>query len=128
MPFKDFEQGWKQTDTPKVSINKYGHANLNKAFVHELTERKVRAVTLRWDEEHLIVGMKPVTPKDVKCFAIHYADERKKDHGAVVNCSSFLRWIRYDATNTRAFAATWNDKEQQFEFRLGPQHIKEKSE
>jgi hypothetical protein len=125
MSFETFEPGQRRLGSPAVSINKHGHWSLNKAFATELNQRKVTGFVLRFDSKANVIAMQPSGPKDSRrVFPIHFGDRSKDRNQAVINATSFLNWIEYDASKTRSFTVAWNEKEKQFEFAITPDCLK----
>src|SRR5262245_9328673 len=118
MSFDTFESGPKKRGAPAVSINKYGHWTINKSLATECSKRKVKSFLLRFDAENCVIALQPTEADDSRGCVVDYGQRERDKTGAVINAGSFLKWISYDASETRTFLVHWNEKTEQFELSI----------
>lgn len=109
-----------RTGEPAVTISKMGRIALNMIATGIFQERKVSFAVLLFDRESSRCAVRMATNKDEGAYRITY---NEKSNGAGFSAVTFLNYIRYDWTKTRAFNSEWDEKERMFVFSIPKEHF-----
>jgi hypothetical protein len=82
----------------RVSLHKKGNFSLNKAAFEALGNPK--AVTLLFDKEKKVVGLRPVNPEVRHAYSVR-TQNNSKSH--LIGAISFCKYYDIDASKTRVF-------------------------
>jgi hypothetical protein len=82
--------------------------------------KKTTHVLLLWDKDSCGCAMKAAVSKDAGAYKLTY---NPKSNGAGFSAVTFLNYIHYDWTETRAFNAEWDDAEQMLVFQIPKEYI-----
>ena len=122
MGYEIFNRRMSRVTNCAATIAKLGRFNFNKLAAETLQTNAVERVLLLWDEERSKIGIRPISKKDSRSYEIYYA---KGNRGAYISSKTFLDWIRYDYSESRAFDLSWNEREGVYEMTIPREHIKE---
>ena len=74
-----------------------------------------------WDKEKRQIGVRSIAKKDPRSYTIHWS---KRGDGASFSAATFLRYIEYDASESRTFQARWDEQQLMFEIEIPKEHFK----
>lgn len=101
-----------RTTSPTLTVGlKLGRCTLNRPAAEQFEREGVEQVLLMWDNDSLKWGIRPITKKDARSFAIRYTRSKDKDKaitGAAFAGVTFLRHIGYDFSTTKSYPITWD--------------------
>jgi hypothetical protein len=109
-----------RTGEPAVTIGKMGRLGLNMLATAMLQERKVTHVVLLFDQETGKCAVRIATSKDEGAYTLTYND---KSNGSGFSAVTFLNYIRYDWTETRAYSAEWDEDGKMFVFAIPKEYL-----
>jgi hypothetical protein len=121
MSYEIFNRKVQYRGTMAIALTKMGQLSFNKGASNFLQERSVGNVILLWDKEKRKIGIRPITEKDPRSYNIHW---NKRGDGAGFSVATFLKYIEYDASETRTFPARWDEQQLMFEIEVQKEHFK----
>jgi hypothetical protein len=98
---------------------KLGRCALNRAAAALFERENVEFVLFMFDKAAYKMGMRPVSKKDPRSFAVRLS--RSKDKGVTGGALSgvtFLQHIGYDLSTTQQYPIKWDSEESIFEVQL----------
>jgi len=104
--------------TPVLTLSTTGRIVFNRFSAIIFQQEKTTRVNLLWDAERLKVGIQ--VSRNRGLYAIRFAP---KKNGAVISAASFFNYIQYDWSRSRAFPATWDDKEKILMIDIPKEHL-----
>ncbi|MFA4918861.1 MAG: hypothetical protein WC581_06400 [Thermodesulfovibrionales bacterium] len=120
MGFEIFNRKTKWRGTPSVTFTKLGRLSFNKSATEIFDKNVIENVLLLWDAEKRLIGVRPITKKDPRSYHVHMG---KKGNGCGFSASTFLKHIKYDLSESRAFASNWNDSEEMFVIEIPEENL-----
>ncbi|MBA3713058.1 MAG: hypothetical protein H0W76_11505 [Pyrinomonadaceae bacterium] len=123
MPYEIFTRKQTRMSSPAVSIAAIGRIALNQAATQIFQSNAVELVLLLWDDARHRIAVRPITKKDKRAYAL----SRGKS-SAMFSAKTFLEYIGYDYSETRAFPAQWNEEEGMLEVEIPIEHFKGKQQ
>jgi len=111
MGFEIFNRKVQWSGEPAITLNKLGRVSFNKTASTKLQKEAVENVLLLWDKENRLIGVRPITKKDNRAYRISWST---RGDGCGFSATTFLKYIGYDASESRSFAAQWDEQEQIF--------------
>ena len=111
MAFEIFARKVQWKGSPAVSFTKLGRFSFNKAATIQVEKNAVENVLLLWDAEKRLIGVRPITKKDVRAYKVHTG---KRGNGCGFSASTFLKYIGYDMSESRSMPAKWDESEEMF--------------
>jgi uncharacterized protein YkuJ len=117
------KQSRTKTTSPMLTIGqKLGRCTLNRAAALQFERDGVEFVLLMFDKDARKWGIRPVTKKDPRSFAVRYSYSKDKGDKSVIGAAfsgvTFLRHIGYDFSVTQAYSVKWDADESIFEVQL----------
>ena len=109
-----------RTGEPAVTIGKMGRIGLNMVATGILQELKATHAVLMFDREASRCALKVATSKDEGAYTITF---NEKSNGSGFSAVTFLNYIHYDWTETRAFNAEWDENGKMFVFSIPKEHF-----
>jgi hypothetical protein len=109
-----------RTGEPAVTIGKMGRIGFNMVATQIFQENSVTHVVLMWNKESSECAVRSASSKDPGAYKLTF---NQKSNGAGFSAVTFLNYIRYDWTETRAFNAAWNTSEKMLIFAIPTQHF-----
>jgi hypothetical protein len=109
-----------RTGEPAVTIGKMGRIGFNMVATQIFQENSVNHVVLMWNKESSECAVRVASSKESGAYKLTF---NQKSNGAGFSAVTFLNYIRYDWTETRAFNATWNGSEKMLVFAIPKQHF-----
>ena len=109
-----------RTGEPVVSIGKLGRLAMNLVATNIFRENQVTHVALMWDKEEHKCAVKAVSSKEPGAYKLTF---NPKYNGSGLSVVTFLNYIRYDWTETRAFNAEWDEVNKMFVFDIPKEHF-----
>jgi len=109
-----------RTGEPTVTIGKMGRIAFNMVATEILIENNATHVVMMWNNESKECAAKVSSSKDVGAYTLTF---NKKSNGAGFSAVTFLNYIRYDWTETRAFNAVWDDSAKMIVFKIPVEHF-----
>jgi hypothetical protein len=98
-----------RVSVPRVTINRLGRFNINSSATKMLKiTPEVAHVFLLWDKTTNRVGIKPLLKGDQRSYPLKVYG-KQENSGSGFSAVSFLRYINYDFSKTRAFPVEWKD-------------------
>ena len=94
-------------DGPAVTIRKNGTVCINSKAIEQFNLKGARYVTLHFDREESLLGIRPTDEKDQSVFRV----VREKNRTYVISCQAFLKSceIPYKA-GSKIYRAGWDEK------------------
>ena len=109
-----------RTGEPAVTIGKMGRIAFNMVATGILNDHKATHVVLMWDKESYKCAVKIASRNDSGAYTLTY---NVKYNGAGFSAVTFLNYMRYDWTETRAFNAEWDDSAKMLVFTIPQQYF-----
>lgn len=95
-------------DWPAATVRKNGSLCINRKAIEEFGLQEMHFVTLHFDPQNLLLGIKPETDNsDPSVFKV----SREKSRTSVISCQAFLKHfgIPYEK-GSRVLKVNWDDK------------------
>lgn len=125
MSWTVFEKTIRRSSEPKCTISRLGRLQFNSSAGAILHRNAVEQVLLLWDKDSRKIGVRSINKKDPRAYTVRFAGKHK---GAGFAAKTFLEWIQYDHSETKAFPCEWNEADSTFEIALAmgekPEEIK----
>jgi len=121
MSYEVFTRTMVRRGDPSVTVTKYGRISINMAASHYLDKDKCDIALLLWDGENYKFAVKPIKKSDTRAYRLHYYE---KGNGIAMHAKTFLDYIQYDYTKTRAFTTEWNTEEAMLEVEIPKKYFK----
>lgn len=115
MAYEIFNRKRQYRGTAAITLTKFGQLSFNKSSTEILKKQAIETVLLLWDKEKRSVGIQAINKKDSRSFTIRWSS---RGDGAGFSAASFMKYIEYNATESRSFPVQWNDEQQMFEFSI----------
>jgi hypothetical protein len=109
-----------RTGDPVITLGKMGRIAFNIHATAILRTNQVTHVQLLWDKDTNRCAVKPSSSKETGAYTVTYTN---RDNGSGFSAVTFLNYIRYDWTETRAFNADWDETARMFVFEIPKEHI-----
>ena len=116
MTFEKFTKkqnpGW-----PAVTIRKNGSLCINRKAIDEFNIGAMRSVTLHYDQQEKLLGIKPETDNsDPSAFRI----SKERNRTSVISCQAFLKHCGIPYTlGSNTLRARWDDRQQMILVKIG---------
>lgn len=110
MSFVKFEKSRTRTpliDRPTLTVGKTGILGLNVVAADKLELRKFSHVTLYYDPENMIIGIKPSNDSIPENFKLR----DRKGSGLDITARSFLQRFGIDYSETKRYDVEWLEDE-----------------
>jgi hypothetical protein len=120
MAWEVFTKKVVRTGEPVVTLGKMGRVAFNMQATGILEDAKVDYVVLLWDKDTNRCGVKVANSKEPGAYKLTY---NRKYNGAGFSAVTFLNYIKYDWTETRAFNAEWDGTVKMFVFEIPKEHL-----
>ena len=120
MAWEVFSKKVIRTGEPVITLGKMGRVAFNQIATNVLRQKSVEYVVLLWDKEHYKCGVRPSNSKEANAYKLTY---NEKYNGCGFSAVTFLNYIRYDWTVTRAFNADWDAHASMFIFDIPVEHF-----
>ena len=120
MAYEIFNKKTQYRGTDAVTITKYGQLSFNKAASGILKKEAIDKVLLLWDKEKLSIGIRAINKKDTRAFVVRWSS---RGDGAGFSIASFIKFIEYNASESRTFPVQWDDEQRMFEFKLNEDYF-----
>lgn len=120
MTWEVFKRKVVRTGEPAVTIGKMGRLGLNMIATEILQQHKATHAVLMFDKERFRCALKIASSRDEGAYTITYND---KSNGAGFSSVTFLHFIHYDWSETRAFSAQWFEKDKMLVFSIPEEHF-----
>jgi hypothetical protein len=108
---------------PAATVRKNGSLCINRQAIEEFGLQETHFVTLHFDPQNLLLGIKPETDNsDPSVFKV----SKEKSHTSVISCQAFLKHcgIPYEE-GSRILKINWDDKGKMILVKLPQNHSKE---
>ena len=109
-----------RTGDPVVTLGKMGRIAFNMHATGIFQANQVAYVLLLWDKDTHKSAVKSANSKDAGAYTLTF---NEKYNGSGFSAVTFLNYIRYDWTETRAFNAEWDEKTQMLIFEIPEEHL-----
>jgi hypothetical protein len=111
-----------RTTSPMLTIGKkLGRCSLNRAAAAMFEREAVEFVLLMFDKSARKMGLRPVSKKDPRAFAVRYIRSKDKDKavvGAAFSGITFLQHHGYDLSETKGYPIQWDTEDSIFDVQL----------
>ena len=126
MGFEIYSRRIQRGGSPSVSFTTLGRLGFNKSATTVLEKNAVENVLLLWDAEKRLIGIRPITKKDIRAYKIHYG---KKGNGCGFSAVTFLRHIGYSKEGeAHTLPAKWDEHEEMFVIEVPEQLLRKERE
>jgi hypothetical protein len=125
MAFEIFSRKIQRGGPPSVTFTTLGRLSFNMTATAQFEKNAVENVLLLWDKEKRLIGVRPITKKDLRAYKVHYG---KKGNGCGFSAKTFLRYIGYNEGNTRSTPARWNEQEEMFIIEVPGEYLRKSGE
>jgi len=109
-----------RTGEPTVTIGKLGRVAFNMAATGILQDHKTTHVVLMFDKDANKCAARIATSKDEGAYTLTY---NGKYNGSGFSAVTFLNYIHYDWTQTRAFNAEWDEEGRMIVFTIPAEYL-----
>ena len=120
MPFVVFDRKFTRRTEPTVTLTTLGRIALNTGAAALLTKAAAEYVLLLWDPEAGKVGIKVIGKKEPRAYVLHFG---KNGNGAGFSATTFVNFIKYDFSESRAFPLDWDETGNMFTFSIPKEHL-----
>ncbi|MGB6429617.1 MAG: hypothetical protein WBF06_03460 [Candidatus Acidiferrales bacterium] len=120
MSWEIFTRRVRRSGSPNVTFNKLGRLAFNKSATAILEKDAVEYVLLMWDAAKHQLGVRPISKKDSRAYALAYG---KKGNGAGFSAKTFMDYIGYDRSESRSYPAKWDESESMFVAEIPEEHL-----
>jgi len=115
MAWEIFTKKVNRTGEPVVTLGKMGRMAFNMHATGIFEANHVAYVLLLWDKDTNKCAVKSANSKEAGAYKLTF---NQKYNGAGFSAVTFLNYIRYDWTETRAFSAEWDEETQMLVFEI----------
>jgi hypothetical protein len=109
-----------RTGSPVVTLGKMGRVAFNMQATGIFEANHVTHVLLLWDKESHRCAAKVAQSKEPGAYKLTY---NVKYNGAGFSAVTFLNYIKYDWTETRAYNAEWDANAKMLIFEIPAEHL-----
>src|SRR5216684_1072843 len=126
MGFEIFTRQVTRTIEPRVTITSMGRIALNRGASDILAKNRTEFVLLLWDKETRRCAIQPIVKRDSRAYKLR--SYGPKGNGLGFSCVTFLNYIKYDWSDTRAFDLEYMGSEKLLVFTIPEQHLEGRPE
>src|ERR1017187_5663973 len=120
MPFEVFDRKTIRRVEPTVTLTILGRIAMNTGAATLLQKAGAEYVLLLWDPEAAKVGIKVIGKKEPRAYVLHFG---KNGNGAGFSATTFVNFIKYDFSESRAFPLEWDETSNMFTFSIPKEHL-----
>jgi len=125
MAFEIFSKKVQRKGIPAVSITKGKIFQFNITASVKFKDDVIEQVLLLWDKEKRLIGIRPITKKDERAYRVRWG---KRGDACGFSAVTFVRYIGYDASQTRSMDLKWDEGQELFLIEVPKEYLKEEGE
>jgi len=118
--FEVFDRKVTRRIEPTVTLTTLGRIAMNTGAASILHKAAAEFVLLLWDSDTSKIGIKVIGKKELRSYVLHFG---KNGNGAGFSAMTFLNFIKYDFSESRAFPLQWDESGNMFVFSIPPEYL-----